>query len=135
MANQLGQQVAIKWNGKLLLGKLTAGFSGSTAVVDVTNDNSAGFKESLPGDISGTASFSAVYDPAAVTGQGCEDLRADWLSKAIHPLIFGGTTTGDHITTVTAYITKFTDTGKHGDKRTCDVTWEVTGSIAVGTAV
>ena len=135
MAYQLGSQVAIKWNAHLLIGKLTAGFTGSTAVVDVTNDTSAGNKESLPGDISGSVSFSAVYDPAATTGQGCEDLRADWLSKAIHPLIFGGITTGDHITTVSAYITKFTDTGKHGDKRTCDVTWEITGAIVSGTAV
>ena len=135
MAYQLGSTVAVKWNSKLLLGKTTAGLTGSTAVVDVTNDTSAGFKESLPGDISGSVSFSAVYDPAATTGQGIEDLKADWLSKAIHPLIYGGVTTGDHITTVNAYISKFTDNGKHGDKRTADVTWEITGAIAGGTAV
>ena len=135
MAYQLGSQMAIKWNAKLLLGKLSAGLTGSTAVVDTTNDTSAGFKSSLPGDISGSASFSAVYDPLAITGQGIEDLKADWLSGATHPLIFGGTTTGDHITTVTAYISKFSITAKHGDKITADVTWEFTGSIVGGPGV
>jgi len=135
MAYQLGSTVAIKWNSKMLLGKTTAGLNLSTAVVDVTNDTSAGCKESLPGDISGTVSFSGVYDPAVATGQGIVDLQADALSKVIHPLIYGGTTTGDHITTVNAYISKFTDNGKHGDKRTADITWEITGAITPGTAV
>ena len=135
MAYQLGSQMAIKWNAKLLLGKLSAGLTGSTAVVDTTNDTSAGSKTSLPGDISGSASFSAVYDPAALTGQGVEDLKADWLAGVIHTLIFGGVNTGDHITTVTAYITKFAITAKHGDKITADITFEFTGPIVGGTGV
>ena len=134
MAYQLGSQMALKWNTKIMVGKLSAGFSGSTGSADVTNDTSAGFKESLPTDLSASVSFSAVYDPAAAAGFGCEDLKADWMAKTVRTLIFGGTVTGDHITTGSAYISKFALSAKHGDKITCDVTFEMTGTFTNGTA-
>lgn len=134
MAYQLGSQMALKWNAKIMVGKLAAGFSGSTGSVDVTNDTSAGFKESLPTDLSASASFSAVYDPAAAAGYGVEDLKADWMAKTVRTLIFGGTVTGDHITTGSAYISKFALSAKHGDKITADVTFEFTGAFTNGTA-
>lgn len=130
MAYQLGSQMAVKWATKLLLGKLSAGFSGSLGSVDTTNDSSNGFKESLPTDLSGSVSFSGVYDPLSATGQGIEDLKADWLAKTTRPLIFGGIVTADKTTTATAYISKFALSAKHGDKITADVTFEFTGSFA-----
>jgi len=129
MSYKLGQEQGIKWATKLLLGKLSAGLELSTDSVDVTNDTSAGFKEHLPSDLGGTVSFSAVYDPAATVGQGCEDLKADWLSKSIKALTFGGLVTGDKITSANAFITKFSQSAKHGDKITCDVTFQLTGAI------
>lgn len=135
MAYQLGSQMAVKWNAKLLLGKLSAGFSGSLGSADVTNDTSAGFKESLPTDLSGSVSFSGVYDPSVATGQGVEDLKIDFMAKTVRTLIFGGVVTADKITTAQAYITKFALSAKHGDKITCDVTFEFTGSFASGAAV
>ncbi|MCX7099918.1 MAG: hypothetical protein NTX38_00080 [Methylobacter sp.] len=129
MAYKKGEEIALKWNAKLLLGKLSGGFEGSTDAIDTTNDDSAGFKSSMPGDIGGTVSFSAVYDPAALAGQGCDDLEADWLSKAVHPLIYGGTAIGDKIKTCSAYITKIGESAKHADKVTCDVTFQITGPI------
>jgi predicted secreted protein len=133
MGYKLGSEIAIKWNDKLLLGKLSAGFEGSTDSVDVTNDTSAGWKESLPGDKGGSVSFSAVYDPEATTGQGCDDLEADWIAGTVRTLAYGGTTTGDKIITASAYITKFSRSGSHGDKATCDVTFQITGPITPGT--
>ena len=135
MSYKKGEEIAVKWNTKLLLGKLAAGFEGSTDVIDTTNDDSAGFKSSLPGDIGGTVSFSAIYDPAAAVGQGCSDLEADWLSKVVHALIYGGTTTGDKIKSFNAYITKCSEGAKHGDKVTFDVTFQITGPITSSTAV
>lgn len=133
MAYKLGNEMAIKWATKLLLGKLSAGFEGSTDSVDVTNDSSAGWKESLPGDKGGSVSFSAVYDPAAAVGQGCDDLEADWIAGTIRTLAYGGTVAGDKILSASAYISKFSKSGSHGDKAACDVTFQITGAITPGT--
>ena len=133
MSYKKGDEIAIKWNGKLLLGKLSAGFEGSTDSVDVTNDSSAGWKESLPGDKGGSVSFSAVYDPTAAVGQGCDDLEADWIAGTIRTIIYGGTTAGDKIKTASAYISKYSGSGKYGDKVTSDVTFQITGAITPGT--
>ena len=130
MGYKKGDELAIKWDAKLLLGKLSAGFEGSTDTIDCTNDGSAGFKESLPGDIGGSVSFSSVYDPAAIAGGGVEDLKTAWLAKTVKALIFGGTAVADKIITVNAYITKFSMSANHGDKVTADVTFQITGPIA-----
>jgi len=135
MSYKKGEELALKWNAKLMLGKLSANFEGSTDAVDTTNDDSAGFKSSLPGDIGGSVGFSGVYDPAAAVGQGIEDLKADWLAKTVHSLIFGGVTAGDDITTVQAWISKFSLSAKHGDKVTADVTFQITGAIVFSAAV
>jgi len=129
MSYKKGDEIAVKWNAVLLLGKLAAGFEGSTEVIDTTNDDSAGFKTAMPGDIGGTVSFSCVYDAEAATGAGAVDLEADWLSKVVHPLVYGGTAVGDMIKTVNAFIIKCSQTGKHGDKVTYDVTFHITGPI------
>jgi len=134
MSYKKGDELAVKWATKLLLGKLSASFEGSTDSIDTTNDDSAGFKSSLPGDIGGSVSFSAIYDPAAVAGQGCEDLKADWLAKTVKTLVFGGTTVGDDIVSASAYISKFSQSASHGDKSTCDITFQITGAIALAVA-
>jgi len=90
-------------------------------------------RQPLPGDIGGSVSFSAVYDPAALTGQGVEDLKADWLAKTVRPLVFGGTVIGDKIITVQAWISKFSMSAKHADKVTADVTFQITGAIVFST--
>lgn len=134
MAYKKGDELAVKWATKLLLGKLSAGFEGSTDAIDTTNDDSAGFKSSLPGDIGGSVSFSAIYDPAAAAGQGTEDLKADWLAKTVKPIIFGGTTVGDDVFSANAWISKFSQSANHGDKSTCDVTFQITGPITQSVA-
>ena len=70
MAYKKGDEMVIKWKTKLLLGKLSANFDGSMKEIDVTSDSSAGFEEILAGDLSGSVSFSGVYDPAHASGQG-----------------------------------------------------------------
>jgi len=132
MAYKKGDEIAILWNNKILLGKLSAGFEGSTDVIDFTNDSSAGFKENTAGDIGGSVSFSAVYNPAAATGQGCEDLKADWLAKTVRELAFGGTAEADNVLIANAYITKWSQSAPHGDKSSVDVTFQLTGVIEDG---
>lgn len=132
MAYKKGSEIAIKWATKILLGKLSASLEMSTDSIDVTNDTSNGFKESLPGDLGATVSFSGVYDPAAAVGQGCEDLRADWLAKTTRVLLFGGTVTGDKTTSATAYISKLSQSAGHTDKAAFDVTFTITGAITFG---
>ena len=127
MSYAKGDEVVLKWNSHVLVAKLTANFDGSVAEIDTTNDSSAGFKESLPGDVSGAVSFSAVYDPAATAGTGIDDLIADALAKTVHTLTFGGNTVGNKIFSGQAYINKFSRKGQHGDKQTGDVSFVFTG--------
>ena len=135
MSFKKGSEIGIKWATKLLLGKLNSGLDLSADTIDTTNDDGAGFKTSLPGDIGGSISFSGVYDPAALTGQGAEDLKSDWLAKSIKAITFGGLVTGDKIISGTAYITKFSQSAPHTDKASFDVTFQLTGAITIGTAV
>ena len=135
MADLLGSLQAMTWNTKQLLGKKSASLDMQAAKVDTTNDDDAGFESSLPGDISGTASFTGVYDPAHATGQGIDDLEADFLAKTVAVLQFGGTTAGDVITTASAYISAFKRNGNHGEAVTADVTWTLTGQISKSAVV
>jgi len=128
MSYKKGDEVAVKWKTHLLIAKLSANFEGSIAEIDVTNDSSAGFKESLPGDAGASVSFSAVYDPAATTGSGIDDLISDALSKSVGTLVFGGTTVGDKVFTGSAYINKFSKKAQHGDKVTADISFVITGT-------
>jgi hypothetical protein len=129
MAYKRGEEMVIKWKTKLLLGKLSANFDGSMKEIDVTNDSSAGFEEMLAGDLGGSVSFSGVYDPTHASGQGANDLIADFLAKGSGALTFGGATpTTDKAFTGTAYITKCAIKGSHGDKATCDVSFKFTGA-------
>ena len=96
------------------------------AVIEVTNKDSLGWKDSIYGLGSASINCSGVF--AEDSTWGFDEAYAAILNKTELSLVYGSAVTGDKIYTCTALITSLSQSAPMEDKVTFSATFEVIGA-------
>jgi TP901-1 family phage major tail protein len=131
MTANVGRTIIVRWGTEspqpAVAGIRTKGISMSGEAVDITNDDSSGWRQLLD---------AAQVNAVEITASGValnDTLRADWFNGAsatgsrMQPAAFeypdGGTVAG------TFYLQDYSETGNHDGEVTFEATWQSNGAI------
>ena len=131
MAAQNGTAVVLKVEGTAIAKGKSNGFNLSRALIDISNKDSNGWKESLYGQGSGSFDFDGVFDEAATYGY--EDLYAAITAKTVLTVRMTTATVGDKYYEAECMITSLNNTAPMEDAQTFSATFEITGAPTTGT--
>lgn len=128
----LGTQVSLYLNAKKVLNAISKDFSLDTDMVDVTDDDTGGFKAFLAADHGGkfTIEFHCQQQ-ASVTNTyvSYEDLLDFQLNRTQLTAYLSTGTTGDLKLLANVFLSNTKITAPHGDKVTCTADLQITGTI------
>lgn len=129
MAAILGTATVLRVNGTTVAKGTSLAMTRPTNMVDVTNKDSAGNQEVLPGMRSASYQFDGIYDPAVTTGAGFALLFGLQTAGTLVTAIFGPTSGGDRIYTASCFISSLSMAAPSLDKQTYSCTLTVTGAV------
>jgi len=130
MANQLGTATILRIGAITIARGTSVQLSRASNMVDVTNKDSAGNQEVLPGMRSGTMQFEGIFDETQTTGAGFSLLWGYQINGTAVTVKFGTTVVGDKIYTGSCYISNLQMSAPNLDKQTFSCTLTMTGSIS-----
>jgi TP901-1 family phage major tail protein len=131
MAAQNGTAVVLKIEGTTIAKGKSNGFNLSRALIDISNKDSNGWKESLYGQGSGSFDFDGVFDEAATYGY--DELYAALVAKTVLTVRMTSATTGEKYYEAECMITSLNNTAPMEDAQTFSCTLEITGAPTQGT--
>jgi predicted secreted protein len=123
---QLGTATVLKINGTILAKGKSVGFEMSSNMVDITNKDSAGNKQFLPGDRSATISFEGLFDETITTTAGFSLLNAAIQNGTQLTALFGAATGKTY--SYAAYVSSLSRTAPEGDVETFSCSLQCTGA-------
>jgi len=130
----LGTQIAAYVNNKKVFNATSHTFSMDTDMVDVTDNDTGGWKAFLPGNKGGKISIEGnAEQQASVTNTYCsfEDLLDFQVNGTALTIHMNTGSTGDLKLIGTAYLSNTQLTGSNGDKVTFSADLQFTGQITV----
>src|SRR5574343_461471 len=130
----LGTQVALYLNNKKVFNATSKDFSIDTDMVDVTDDDTGGFKAFLAGDHGGKMTVEGHFEQqASVTNSymSPEDIADLQLNRTLCTVYISKGSTGDVKFISSCYIASFRATFPHGDKVTFTADLQLSGTITV----
>jgi len=128
---QNGTAVVLKVEGTAIAKGKSKSFNLSRATIDVSNQDSGGWKESIYGQGSGTFDFEGVFDEAAT--YGFEELYAAMIAKTVLTVRMTSATSGDKYYEAECLCTNATLTAPMEDAETFTASFEITGAPVSGT--
>ena len=131
MSAQNGTACLLKVEGtEIAMGK-SNGFNLSRALIDISNKDSAGWKESIYGQGSGSFDFDGVFNEAATYGY--KELYAALVAKTVLTVRMTTANVGDKYYEAECLITSLANTAPMEDAQTFSATFEITGAPTQGT--
>ena len=131
MAAQNGTAVVLKVEGTAIAKGKSNTFNLSRALIDVSNKDSAGWKEQIYGQGSGSFDFDGVFDEAAT--YGFEELYAALVAKTVLTVRMTSATTNDKYYEAECLISNLSLSAPMEDAETFTCTFEITGAPSTGT--
>lgn len=132
MAAIKGDNILVTWSGSVITAQMSADFSLSRDMIEVTNKDSAGIKSYIAGDRGGTLSLEGIYDQTAAN-EPFSNLFADWEADAAVTFQFGETATGKKYYTGSGLISALSVSAPQNDKATFSMEIQITGAITEAT--
>lgn len=128
MAKINGTKIKFLVGGTSISNVSTCTLSTSRGMIDVTNKDSASWKEVLPGlkDATGTAELFVDY---AATGYKPQTLYTDLTDGNLLAIIFYDTTVAEQSYTMSGYLTKVDFSAGTEDAEKCSIAFQVTGAV------
>jgi hypothetical protein len=135
MAAQNGTAVNLYLNGTIFAMGKSNSFNLSRALIDVSNKQSNGWKESIYGQGSGSFDFEGVFieDAAGIPAVGFRELYECLIDKTVITVKMASTTAGDYNYSASCLITSLKNTAPMEDAQTISATFEITGAPSQGT--
>src|SRR5574343_675752 len=130
----LGTQVSVYLNNKKVFNALSKDFSLDTDMVDVTDDDTGGFKAFLAADHGGKMTVEGHFEQqASVTSSyvSPEDIMDIQINRTLCSVYMSTGSQGDVKLVSSCYISSFKFTAPHGDKVTFTADLQLTGTITV----
>lgn len=131
MAAQNGTACVLKVEGTTIAMGKSNGFNLSRALIDISNKDSAGWKESIYGQGSGSFDFDGVFNEAATYGY--KELYAAIVAETVLTVRMTTATAGDKYYEAECLITSLSNTAPMEDAQTFSCTFVITGAPAQGT--
>ena len=128
---QNGTAVVLKVEGTTIAKGKSNTFNLSRALIDVSNKDSAGWKEQIYGQGSGSFDFDGVFDEAATYGY--EELFDAIKAKTLLTVRMTSATTGDKYYEAECLLSNLTLTAPMEDAETFTCTFDITGEPTKGT--
>lgn len=133
MAVKLGNVIYARIGGVKLVAQQEVSLEASCEMADITSKASGAWSEVEPTRLGGSISVSGLYDPEATTGEFYDwaDLWAAFINRTKVAISVGESATGKYVHSCYAYIESLSHGAPMDDAATYDVTFRVTGAIAL----
>lgn len=131
MSVKLGNAILARIGGVILVAQQEVSLEISCEMADTTSKSSGAWSEVEPTRLSGTVSVSGLYNPDESTRYDYADLFAAMIAKTKVNLTVGENGTGTHSHGMYAYIETLSQGAPMDEVATYDVTFRVTGAIAL----
>lgn len=135
MAKKLGTGVALFVAGKKIANLTSNDFDISTDMIEVTNKDSAGYKEFLPGENGGTMSAECRINTVGLASNlvSIQTLMGYQVAGTLVALRMTDFVSGELALEGNAYITNVKGNYPNNDVATATVSFQLTGSFSVAT--
>jgi len=129
-----GSNVWVQTAGTLINGLSEKSLSLQTDEIDITTQDSAGYKEFLAGQKSGVLTFGGKDDESDT--KGYDELFAAWVAGASVTFAYGSgiKTTGGRMVTGSAIITNLENVANMNSEATYTCSLRITGTPALATS-
>lgn len=127
-----GRLVYLAVGGSVITHSTGLSVSTATGTIDITTKDSANDAEFLAGIRNATASGTFLFAENATYGYTALAAIQHSASNSVTLRLTSGVT-GDKYYEWTAIITNMTNTANNGEAQSCDISFQMTGAVTIGT--